>query len=70
MQNLESDNILDWLVQVSGQAGRVGWYDCKIITSKLGGLLNHSTPPPLTHTHSYYILCQVTSHNSISIAGP
>ena len=42
MQNLESDNILDWLLQVSGQAGRVAWYDC------LGGLLYRSDPPPLT----------------------
>ena len=46
MQNLESDNILDWLLQVSGQAGRVAWYDC------LGGLLYRSDPPPHTHITS------------------
>ena len=56
MQNLESDNILDWLVQVSGQAGRVGWYYCIIITTKLGGLLNHSTPHPPTHTLILYLV--------------
>ena len=41
MQNLESDNILDWLLQVSGQAGRV-------LMTKVSGVLY---PSPLTVTH-------------------
>ena len=60
MQNLESDNILDWLLQVSGQAGWVGWQLSNYNDKTCWVALPFSSVPTL--------VSHLTSYNSISIA--
>ena len=63
MQNLESDNILDWLLQVSGQAGRVGWQLYNSNDKTWWGALPFSITPPHSYNHTY--LSHLVSHDVI-----